>query len=84
MTTETNGAVGSDVTVELDDPGAGVAVLLDDATSRILELEARGYHPRRLSVPRSAYDRIASLRAREVERGVPLIVLGLPLIASDS
>ena len=58
-------------------------MLLDDATSRILELEARGYHPRRLSVPRSAYDRIASLRAREVERGVPLIVLGLPLIASD-
>ena len=73
----------ADVTVELDDPGAGVAVLLDDATSRILELEARGYHPRQLSVPRAAYDRIASLRAREVERGVPLIVLGLPLIASD-
>ena len=84
MTTDTNGAAGREVTVELDDPGAGVAVLLDDATSRILELEARGYHPRQLSVPRSAYDRIASLRAREVERGVPLIVLGLPLIVSDS
>lgn len=79
MTSETN-----DVTVELDDPGTGVAVLLDEATSRILELEARGYHPERLSVPRSAYDRIARLRAREVERGVPLIVLGLPLVASDS
>jgi len=74
----------TDVTVQIDDPGTGVAVLLDDATARILELEARGYHPRRLSVPRSAYDRIANLRARDVERGVPLIVLGLPLIASDS
>ena len=73
----------SHVTVELDDPGAGVAVLLDDETSRILELEARGYHPRLLSVPRSAYDRIAAVRARDVVLGVPLIVLGLPLIASD-
>ena len=45
MTTDTNGAPGREVTVELKDPGEGVAVLLDDATSRILELEARGYHP---------------------------------------
>ena len=74
----------TDLTVELDDPGAGVAVLLDDATARILELEARGYHPRRLSVPRAAYDRIAGIRARDLERGVPLILLGLPLVASDS
>ena len=58
-------------------------MLLDDATSRILELEARGYHPRRLSVPRSALRPDRGLRARELERGVPLIVLGLPLVASD-
>jgi hypothetical protein len=83
MTSDTNGTPSTDVTVELDDPGSGVAVLLDDATSRILELEARGYHPERLSVPRSAYDRIAVIHAGDVERGVPLIVLGLPLIAAD-
>jgi hypothetical protein len=73
-----------DITVELDDPGPGVAVLLDDATARILALEARGYHPVALKVPRDAYERIASVRARDVERGVPLIVLGLPLVASES
>jgi len=68
-----------DVTVEVEDSGGGVAVLLDEATSRIVELEARGYHPRSLSVPASAYERIAAVHARDLERGVPLIVLGLPL-----
>jgi hypothetical protein len=69
-----------DVTVELDDPG-GMAALLDDATSRIVELEARGYHPVGLSVPQAVYDRVAEVHRRDVERGVPLIVLGLPLLA---
>ena len=76
-------ASARDITVELDDPGPGVAVLLDDATARILELEARGYHPVALKVSAEAYDRIASVRTRDVERGVPLIVLGLPLLATD-
>jgi hypothetical protein len=84
MSSDPRGTSAADVTVELDDVGAGVAVLLDDATARILELEADGYHPGRLSVPRSAYDRIAVIHARDLERGVPLIVLGLPLIAADS
>jgi len=78
-----NGLSGAGVTVEVDDPGSGVAVLLDDATTRILELEARGYRPARLSVPRTAYERIALIHARDVARGVPLIVLGLPLVSAD-
>jgi hypothetical protein len=73
-----------EVTVEVGDPGAGVAALLDEATSRIVELEARGYHPRSLSVPPAAYDRIADVHARDLERGVPLIVLGLPLERAGS
>jgi hypothetical protein len=73
-----------EITVEVGDPGMGVAALLDDATSRIVELEARGYHPRSLSVPPGAYDRIAGVHARDLERGVPLIVLGLPLERSGS
>jgi hypothetical protein len=76
-------ATAGDITVELDDPGPGVAVLLDDATARILELEARGYHPVALKVSRDTYDRIASVRTCDVERGVPLIVLGLPLVAAE-
>ena len=76
-------STAGDITVELDDPGPGVAVLLDDATTRILELESRGYHPIALEVSRSVYDRIASVRSRDVERGVPLIVLGLPLVPAD-
>jgi hypothetical protein len=69
----------TEVTVEVDDPGNGVAALLDDATTRIIELELRGYHPRSLIVPPAAYERIANIHARDLARGVPLIVLGLPL-----
>jgi hypothetical protein len=72
-----------DVTVELDDTGAGLAVLLDDATSRIIELEARGYRPQQLSVSPTAYAQISSVHARDVERGVPLIVLGLTLVSAE-
>jgi hypothetical protein len=74
----------TDVTVEVEDPGSGVAALLDEATARIIELETRGYHPRSLSVPPAAYERIAVVHARDVERGVPLIVLGLPLVRAAS
>jgi hypothetical protein len=72
------------LTVEVADPGGGVAVLLDDATTQIVELEARGYRPVRLSVPAAAYERIASVRARDVGRGVPIVVLGLLLVSSDA
>jgi hypothetical protein len=71
----------SDVIVEIEDPGTGVAALLDEATTRIIELETRGYRPRSLSVPPAAYERIARVHARDLERGVPLIVLGLPLVS---
>jgi hypothetical protein len=74
----------SDVTVEIEDPGTGVAALLDEATARIIELETRGYRPRSLIVPPAAYERIARVHARDVERGVPLIVLGLPLVSHGS
>jgi len=73
-----------DVTVEVDDVGSGVAALLDEATTRIVELEARGYRPRSLSVPPAAYERIADVHARDLERGVPLIVLGLPLERAEN
>ena len=75
--------MSAEATIELDDSGSGVAVLLDDATSRIVELELRGYRPKRLSVPRTAYDRSATVHARDVERGIPLILLGLTLVAAD-
>jgi hypothetical protein len=73
-----------EVTVEVDDTGNGVAALLDEATTRIVELEARGYRPRSLSVQPAAYERIAGVRAAELKRGVPLIVLGLPLQRSGA
>jgi hypothetical protein len=69
-----------DVTVEVEDGGSGVAALLDEATTRIVELETRGYRPRSLAVSPAAYERIAGVHARDLERGIPLIVLGLPLV----
>src|SRR5262249_54905341 len=67
-----------EVTVEIGDRGEGVAAPLDEATTRITELETRGSPPRSLSVPPAAYERIARVHARALDRGVPLIVLGLP------
>jgi hypothetical protein len=67
-------------TVAIDDGGAGLAVLLDAAITQIVELETRGYRPDQISVPRAAYAQIATAHARDVSRGIPLIVLGLSLL----
>ena len=75
---------GRDVTVEIGDTGAGVAVLLDDATSKIIELESRGYQPRQLSVSAATYECISQVRVRDLERGLPLIVLGLMLVSTEA
>ena len=77
------GAADAGLTVVVDATGAGVAALLDDATARLLEHEARGDHPTALSVPRPTYELIASIKSADLARGVPLIVLGLPLAAHD-
>ena len=70
-----------DVTVKLDDSGSGMAVLLDDATARIVELETRGY---RSADPERARRGLRSGSRMSThgtfERGVPLIVLGLTLV----
>ena len=72
------------LTVRVSATGIGVAALLDDATDQLLELEERGEHPTRLSVPQGTYDVIVGLRSADLARGVPLIVLGLPLVAHDA
>ena len=72
------------LTVCIAATGEGVAALLDDATDRLLELEERGEHPTSLSVPQGTYDIIVGLRSADLARGVPIIVLGLPLVAHDA
>lgn len=68
------------VGVEDWDAETGLPGLLDAAIAQIVELETRGYRPTRLIVSRAAYEQIAVAHQRDLERGVPLIVLGLLLI----
>jgi hypothetical protein len=66
------------------DSETGLVGLLDAAITQIVELETRGYRPTQLIVSRDAYAEIARAHARDVERGVPLIVLGLSLLSPVS
>ena len=77
-------AASKGLTVCVEATGVGVAALLDDATDLLLELEESGEHPTLLSVPQGTYDVIVGLRSADLARGVPLIVLGLPLVAHDA
>ena len=80
----THHAAYEGLTVRVEATGEGVAALLDDATERLLELEERGEYPTSLSVPQGTYDIIVGLRSADLSRGVPLIVLGLPLVAHNA
>lgn len=71
------------LTVVVQESDPGLAALLDDATEQILALEAQGEHPRRLAVSAGAYALIERTKARDLARDLPLIVLGLPLVARD-
>jgi hypothetical protein len=59
-----------------------VAEVLDEACRAWSDLIAHHSAPRELRVNPAVYDSIASAKAKEVARGNPLLILGLPLVAS--
>lgn len=73
----------AEVTVVVGDHGGSVASLVDDARTRLEELELRGYRPTCFAVPRADYDRVVAIRADELRRGLPLLLLGLDVIPVD-
>jgi carboxymethylenebutenolidase len=62
--------------------GLSIARLLDDARQRLVEAWDRDEQPQHLLVNPRLYDLVAQQKAREVQRGRPLRVLGLLLVSS--
>jgi hypothetical protein len=54
-----------------------VCALLDQASARLLALEEAGVFPDQMAVSSSAFARLRALRRRDLERGQPLLVLGV-------
>jgi hypothetical protein len=67
-------------TVDASDPQLALAPLLDDARSQIVERQsARGAI--RLHVSPAIYQALAQLRAFDLARGNPLLLLGAEVVA---
>jgi hypothetical protein len=60
-----------------------VGDLLDDLAGKILASPDRGAGLRRLRVHPGIYDVIASAKSRELDRGNPLLLLGMDLVRAD-
>jgi hypothetical protein len=53
-----------------------ISDVLDGASEQLLALEQQGSFPVELRVSAAVYHSLASLRARELTAGLPLLVLG--------
>jgi hypothetical protein len=53
-----------------------ISAVLDGASEQLLALEQQGSFPAELRVSPQVYRSLASLRARELTAGLPLLVLG--------
>jgi hypothetical protein len=59
------------------DPSHWVCGLLDQASAQLLTLEQAGLFPSKMAVSSTAYASFRALRQRDLERGLPLFVLGI-------
>lgn len=57
-----------------------IGAVLDGASEQLLALEQQGSFPAELRVSTGIYRSLASLRARELSAGFPLLVLGTEVI----
>ncbi len=74
-------AAQADVKVS-PEPQVSLARLLDDARERLVQAWDREEEPQYLLVHPSLYEVVARQKAREVQRGRPLRLLGLLLVSS--
>jgi hypothetical protein len=58
-----------------------LSVVVDNACTRILDVQASGGEAMNLRVSPTVYNAVAEARGGEVARHYPLMLLGLPLIA---
>jgi hypothetical protein len=60
-----------------------LAALLDDVRGLIVDARGRGEDPRYLLLPRVWYAVVNACKARDRERGMPVMVLGMEIVSSD-
>jgi hypothetical protein len=60
-----------------------IASLLDDVRPLIAQARRRGERPRYLLLPAGPFEAVRSLKARDAERGVPVMVLGMEIVRGD-
>ncbi len=60
-----------------------IAALLDDVRPLITDAREQGGQPRFLLLAGDSFDAVRSVKAAELERGVPLMVLGMQIVRGD-
>ena len=60
-----------------------IASLLEDIRPLIAEARRRGEQPRYVLLPAEGFEAVRSVKARDAERGVPVMVLGMEIVRSD-
>lgn len=60
-----------------------LATLLDELRPLIVAAHAQNKNPRYVLLGASAYDAVAAVKSGDLERGMPMIVLGLEIVRAD-
>jgi hypothetical protein len=60
-----------------------IAALLDDVRPLITDARDNGEQPRFLLLAGDSFDAVRSVKASELARGVPLMVLGMEIVRGD-
>ena len=60
-----------------------IAALLDDVRPLITDAREQGGQPSFLLLAGDSFDAVRSVKAAELERGVPLMVLGMQIVRGD-
>ncbi len=61
-----------------------LAVLLDDLRPLIAAARDAGTNPRHVLLSPAAFDLVTSIKGRDRERGMPIMVLGMEIVRADN
>ena len=67
-----------------DSEEASLTVVLDDLRPLIVAARDRGEHPRYVLLPPQPYALVAACKAADLQKGMPMLVLGLEVVSTDA
>jgi hypothetical protein len=65
------------------DDHVSLATLLDELRPLIVAARTQNQNPRYVLLSACAYDAVAAVKSGDLERGMPMIVLGLEIVRAD-